>query len=83
MIKASAAIVLAAMAITPAFAQGNKEWCTDAHMQKMDGMVAKMTDTKMQDSAKMHLDAAKAEMKKNNTEECIKHMEQAHKAMGM
>jgi hypothetical protein len=76
-------VILAVVAITPAYAQDHQDWCTDAHMQKMDGMVAKMTDTKIQDSAKMHLDAAKAEMKKNNTEGCVKHMEEAHKAMGM
>jgi hypothetical protein len=52
-------------------------------MQQMDAKVSSMTDSKMQDSAKMHLDAAKAEMKKNNMEECVKHMEEAHKAMGM
>jgi hypothetical protein len=83
MLKSS--IIVAALLVGPAYAhaQDHKDWCTDAHMQQMDSKVAKMTGTKMQDSAKMHLDAAKAEMKKNNTEECIKHMEEAHKAMGM
>ena len=75
--------VLAAMAIAPAFAQDHKDWCTDAHMKQMDADVAKMTDAKMQTSAKMHLDESKAAMKKNDTEGCIKHMEEAHKAMGM
>ena len=74
--------ILAALAI-PAAAQEHKDWCTDAHMEQMDAKIAKMTDTKMQDSAKMHLDMSKAEMKKNNMEGCVKHMEEAHKAMGM
>jgi hypothetical protein len=74
--------MITAMAI-PVSAQEHKDWCTDAHMEKMDAKVAKMTDTKLRESAKMHLDMSKAEMKKNNIEECIKYMEEAHKAMGM
>ena len=74
---------LAAMAIAPAHAQDHKDWCTDAHMAQMDADVAKMTDAKMQESAKMHLDESKAAMKKNDTAGCIKHMEEAHKAMGL
>jgi hypothetical protein len=74
--------VLSALAV-PASAQEHKDWCTDAHMQKMDGMVAKMSDAKMQEAAKMHLDMSKAEMQKNNVEGCVKHMEEAHKAIGM
>jgi hypothetical protein len=77
------AVSVALMALAPAYAQGNKEWCTDAHMKQMDADVANMTDAKMQKSAKMHLDESKAAMKKNDTAGCIKHMEEAHKAMGM
>jgi hypothetical protein len=77
------AACLALMAFGPAYGQDKKEWCTDAHMKLMDADVAKMTDAAKQKSAKMHLDMSKAEMKKNNTAECIKHMEEAHAAMGM
>jgi len=52
-------------------------------MKQMDADVAKMTDAKMQKSAKMHLDQSKAAMKKKDTAGCIKHMEEAHKAMGL
>jgi hypothetical protein len=48
-------------------------------MKQMDEMIAKMTDAE----ATMHLDMSKAEMKKGNTAECMKHMNEAHQAMGM
>ena len=71
------------MALAPAYAQGNKEWCTDAHMKQMDADVAKMTDATKKKSATMHLDMSKAAMKENDTAGCIKHMEETHKAIGM
>jgi hypothetical protein len=52
-------------------------------MMKMDAQVAKMTDAKMQKSAEMHLSQSKAAMKKKDMSGCVKHMEEAHKAMGM
>lgn len=79
-------ITLAFLAITAAgtaYAQDHKGWCTDAHMKKMDAMIAKMTNSEKQKSAQMHLDLSKAEMKKNNTPGCVKHMQEAHKAMGL
>ena len=69
--------------MVPAYGQDKEAWCTDAHMKQMDDSIAKMTDAKMQASAKMHLDELKAAMKKNDTAGCIAHMEEAHKAMGM
>ena len=71
------------MALVPAYGQDKNAWCTDDHMKQMDADVAKMTDAKMQKSAKMHLDQSKAAMKKKDMAGCIKHMEEAHKAMGM
>ena len=71
------------MSLAPAYAQDNKDWCTDAHMKQMDADVAKMTEAKMKKSAKMHLAESKAAMKKKDMAGCIKHMEEAHKAMGM
>ena len=35
------------------------------------------------DEATMHLDMSKAEMKKGNEAGCMKHMNEAHKAMGL
>ena len=52
-------------------------------MQKMDAKIAGMADAKMKQSAQMHLDMSKAEMKKNNIDGCVEHMKEAHKAMGM
>jgi hypothetical protein len=74
---------VALMALAPAYGQDKEAWCTDGHMQQMDTQVAKMTDAEMQKSAKMHLSQSKAAMKKSDMTGCIKHMEEAHKAMGM
>ena len=74
---------LAITAVSTAYAQDHKDWCTDAHMKQMDADVAKMTDAEKQKSAQMHLDLSKAEMKKDNIPGCVKHMEEAHKAMGL
>ena len=65
---------------------GNEAYTLDVaikYIKQMDEMIAKMTDAAKQKEATMHLDMSKAEMKKGNTAECMKHMEEAHKAMGM
>jgi hypothetical protein len=83
MLKASlTAAFIFAKAFSAASA-GSQELCNDAHMKQMDEMIAKMTDAAKQKEATMHLDMSKAEMKKGNTAECMKHMEEAHKAMGL
>ena len=76
----AALIAITALSAAPASSQ---DLCNDAHMKQMDEMIAKMTDTAKQKEATMHLDMSKAEMKKGNTAECMKHMNEAHKAMGM
>lgn len=81
MFKMSLMAALAALAmLSPAYAGGE---CTEAHMKQMDAMIAKMTDAAKQKEATMHLDMSKAEMKKGNEAGCMKHMAEAHKAMGM
>jgi hypothetical protein len=75
------AVFVATIAFSPAYAAN--ELCTDAHMQQMDKMIAGMTDADAKKEATMHLDMSKAVMKKGNTAECMKHMEEAHKAMGL
>ncbi len=81
MLKTSlVAAFLAIIAFSPAYAA---DLCNDAHMKQMDDMIAKMTDTAMQKQATAALDMSKAAMKKGDTAECMKHMEEAHKAMGM
>lgn len=81
MLKISLVITfLAVMAVSPAYAQ---DLCNDAHMKQMDDMIAKMTDTAKQKEATTALDMSKAAMQKGDTAECMKHMEEVHKAMGM
>ncbi len=76
----AAFIAVTALSAAPAASQ---DLCNDAHMKQMDEMVAKMTDAAKQKEATMHLDMSKEEMKKGNTAECMKHMDEAHKAMGL
>jgi hypothetical protein len=82
MLKTSLAIaVLAFMAIGPAYAAA--DLCNDDHMKQMDDMIAKMTDAAKQKEATTALDASKAAMKNGDNAECMKHMNEAHSAMGM
>ena len=52
-------------------------------MKLMDEMIAKMTDAAKMKEATTALDMSQTAMKKGDTAECMKHMEEAHKAMGM
>jgi hypothetical protein len=76
----AAFIAVTALSAVPAVSQ---DLCNEAHMKQMDEMIAKMTDDAKKKEATMHLDMSKAEMKKGNTAECMKHMNEAHKAMGL
>jgi hypothetical protein len=76
-----AAFLGIAVASSPvAYAQ---DLCTDAHMKQMDEMIAKMADAAKKKEATTHLDMSKAAMKKGDKAGCMKHMEEAHKSMGM
>ena len=68
-------------AIGPAYAA--QDLCNDAHMKQMDGMIAKMTDAAKKKEATTALDMSKAAMKKGDKAGCMKHMDEAHKAMGL
>jgi hypothetical protein len=82
MLKASiAAAFLAIMALSSAYAA--QDLCNEAHMKQMDQMIAEMTDAAKKKEATMHLDMSKAAMKEGNTAECMKHMDEAHAAMGL
>jgi hypothetical protein len=81
MVKISVAAVLALLSLSPAYA--GSDLCTDAHMQQMDQMIAEMTDEAKQKEATMHLDMSKAAMKAGDMDGCMKHMDEAHKAMGL
>ena len=82
MLKASLIAAFIAVTLSPAFA-ANQNLCNDAHMKQMDEMIAKMTDAAKQKEAMTHLDMSKAEMKKGDMDACMKHMNEAHQAMGM
>jgi hypothetical protein len=75
------AAFLATLAMPPAYAA--QDLCNDAHMKQMDDMIAKMTDATKKKEATTALDMSKAAMKKGDTATCMKHMDEAHKAMGM
>lgn len=77
------AIVTAVAVVGTSAARADKSWCTDAHMQKMDEMVGKMTDAAMKQTAATHLSESKAAMKSGDINGCIAQMTLAHKAMGM
>jgi hypothetical protein len=76
------AAVFALTVFPPAYAAA-QDLCTDAHMKQMDDMIAKMTDATKKKEATTALDMSKAAMKKGDTAECMKHMNEAHKAMGL
>ena len=83
MLKATLIATFIAVTALSTASAGSQDMCNDAHMKQMDEMIAKMTDAAKKKEATMHLDMSKAEMKKGNTAECMKHMNEAHKAMGM
>ena len=75
------AAFFAVMVFSPAYAA--QDLCNDAHMKQMDDMIAKMNDAAKKKEATAALDMSKAAMKKGDTAECMKHMNEAHKAMGL
>ena len=82
MLKTSvSAALLAIAALSPAYAA--QDLCNEAHMKQMDGMITKMTDATKKKEAATALDMSKAAMKKGDTAGCMKHMDEAHKAMGL
>ena len=81
MSKASLAVAIVATILAcPAYAA---DLCNDAHMKQMDQMIAQMTDTAKQKEARAALDQSKAAMKNGDAAGCMKHMAEAHKAMGL
>jgi len=83
MFKAPLLAAFLAVTALSAAPVASQDLCNDAHMKQMDEMIAKMTDAEKKKEATMHLDMSKAEMKKGDTAACMKHMNEAHKAMGM
>jgi hypothetical protein len=82
MLKTSLVVAfLAVMTFSPAYAA--QDLCNDGHMKQMDDMIAKMTDAAKKKEATTALDMSKAAMKTGDKAGCMKHMEEAHKAMGL
>jgi hypothetical protein len=81
------AAFVAVVACVPGYAQDTadkgKQWCTDVHMKQMEADIAKMTDATKKKEAKSHLAMSKDAMKAKDTAGCVKHMEEAHQAMGL
>lgn len=75
------AALLTVFGLSQAFAA--QDLCNDAHMAQMDKMIGEMTDAAKQSEATEALDKSKAAMQAGNTEECMKYMDEAHKAMGL
>ena len=80
MLKFLLAAILAVFTLSQA---GAADLCNDAHMKQMDEMIAKMTDPAKQKEATAALDQSKAAMMVGNNAECMKYMDEAHKAMGL
>ena len=80
MLRIGFAAFLAIAVLSPAYAA--QDLCNDAHMKQMDDMIAKMTDAAKKKEATAALDMSKAAMKGDKAE-CMKHMNDAHKAMGL
>jgi hypothetical protein len=84
-VTSCAVALLTMLATAPVHSQEDKanEWCTEAHMAEMDTRISKLSDADKRKSAMMHLDMSKAAMKKKDMDGCVKHMEEAHSAMGL
>ena len=81
MLKRSvAAAILAVAFFSPSYAA---DLCNDEHMKQMDDMIAAMTDEAKKKAAMAALDQSKAAMKAGDNAGCMKHMDDAHKAMGL
>jgi hypothetical protein len=76
-------VTVFALTILLAAYAGAQDLCTDAHMKQMDDMIAKMNDTTKKKEATAALDMSKAAMKQGDKAGCMKHMDEAHKAMGL
>ena len=82
MLKASLIAAFIAFTLSPAFA-ASQDLCNDAHMKQMDEIDRQDDRRRQKKEATMHLDMSKAEMKKGDMAACMKHMNEAHQAMGL
>jgi hypothetical protein len=76
-----AAAVLAGAFAMPAMAEAMTMKCDEATIMKMDKDVDGMADMAMKEKAMKEMTMAKDAMKMNKTDDCIMHMDNAHKSM--
>lgn len=76
-----AVFAISLVVVAPAYAA--QDLCDDAHMKQMDDMIAEMTDASKKNEATAALDKSKAAMEKGDTADCMKYMDETHKAMGL
>ncbi len=76
-------VMAACVAVALVFPSYAADLCNDEHMKQMDDMIAKMTDEAKKKEATAALDKSKAAMAAGESAECMKYMDEAHKAMGL
>lgn len=76
----AAAMLIGALTV-PAMAEDMMMKCDEASMMKMDKDVEGMKDMAMKDMAMKEMTMAKDAMKMNKMDDCMMHMEKAHKSM--
>jgi hypothetical protein len=81
-------IMLGVSLAAPAYAKGAeskeaKQWCNDAHMQKMEAMIGKMDAGAKKKDAEMALSMSRTAMQSKDMAGCVSHMKDAHAAMGI
>jgi len=76
-----AAAVLAGALAMPAMAEAMMMKCDEATMMKMDKDIDGMKDMAMKDKAMKEMTMAKDSMKMNKADDCMMHMDKAHKSM--
>jgi len=75
-----AAAMLAAAFAVPATADDMMK-CDDASIMKMENDVEGMKDMAMKEMAMKEMTMARDSMKMNKMDDCVMHMEKAHKSM--
>lgn len=76
-----AAAVLVGVFAMPAAAEDMMSKCDDASMMKLEKDVDGMKDMAMKDKAMKEVTMAKDSMKMNKMDDCMMHMDNAHKSM--
>ncbi|UVC07100.1 hypothetical protein IHQ71_17925 [Rhizobium sp. TH2] len=79
-ITLAAAVLAGALAMSP-LAHAMTMKCDEATLMKMDKDIDGMKDMAMKDKAMKEMTMAKDSMKMNKMDDCVMHMDNAHKSM--